>query len=297
MFGSGLCSLAYRPVDWVVDVSHYLWQGSGVTNNNKKPGFVYIDGTTFCVKRIPNLSVINRTKPPTNTVRIICISDTHERHALVEIPNGDVLIHAGDILTLNRHLSTKYTRDNKVRDVGGWFDSLTQIKGDKIVIGGNHDLALETMGKDVVNDVFQKSTKTDSRIRYLEDEKYICYIAKAHTSKSLVIYGTPVSYGRSKNRAFQNNATKRLNSVPKNVDILITHGPISDDVVGRIRPRLHVYGHIHNAYGARIVSHLDNTTHNTVSNISNTSTISVNASIMDHRYQPKDGPVVIDLPV
>lgn len=30
-------------------------------------------------------------------VRFVCISDTHNRHKSLHVPDGDVLIHAGDI--------------------------------------------------------------------------------------------------------------------------------------------------------------------------------------------------------
>lgn len=29
-------------------------------------------------------------------MRIICIADTHEKHKQVKLPQGDILIHAGD---------------------------------------------------------------------------------------------------------------------------------------------------------------------------------------------------------
>ena len=32
-------------------------------------------------------------------VRIICISDTHGQHAGLRLPEGDILIHAGDFMT------------------------------------------------------------------------------------------------------------------------------------------------------------------------------------------------------
>ena len=34
-------------------------------------------------------------KPPTNPVKIVCISDTH--NSLPDLPSGDVLVHAGDL--------------------------------------------------------------------------------------------------------------------------------------------------------------------------------------------------------
>ena len=34
-------------------------------------------------------------------VRIVCISDTHELHRELSLPDGDLLIHAGDITFFN----------------------------------------------------------------------------------------------------------------------------------------------------------------------------------------------------
>jgi len=31
-------------------------------------------------------------------VRIVCLSDTHGRHARLSVPDGDILIHAGDFM-------------------------------------------------------------------------------------------------------------------------------------------------------------------------------------------------------
>jgi len=31
-------------------------------------------------------------------VRIVCISDTHGQHAKLSVPDGDILIHAGDFM-------------------------------------------------------------------------------------------------------------------------------------------------------------------------------------------------------
>lgn len=33
------------------------------------------------------------------SVRIVCISDTHNEHDALRLPPGDVLIHSGDVLT------------------------------------------------------------------------------------------------------------------------------------------------------------------------------------------------------
>jgi hypothetical protein len=31
-----------------------------------------------------------------NSIRVVCISDTHTKHEQITVPPGDVLIHAGD---------------------------------------------------------------------------------------------------------------------------------------------------------------------------------------------------------
>jgi Icc-related predicted phosphoesterase len=78
--------------------------------------------------------------------------------------------------------------------------------------------------------------------------------------------------------------------------VLVTHGPPhgildrTDDgehvgceeltaAVARVRPKLHVFGHIHEGYGQRV---LDGVRY-------------VNASICDVRYRPEQGAVVVEV--
>ncbi len=82
------------------------------------------------------------------------------------------------------------------------------------------------------------------------------------------------------------------------MDVLITHGPpanildltISHQHAGcaellkcikQIKPRLHVFGHIHEGYGRE----------------EQDSTIFVNASTCDLRYKPSQPPITVDLEV
>ena len=84
--------------------------------------------------------------------------------------------------------------------------------------------------------------------------------------------------------------------IPAGVDVLVTHGPpagILDrvvdgrsvgcadllDAVRRVRPLLHVFGHIHEAYGE----------------VERDGTRFVNASTCTVRYAPVNAPVVVDL--
>lgn len=86
--------------------------------------------------------------------------------------------------------------------------------------------------------------------------------------------------------------------IPNDVDVLITHGPpaqILDFTSGglhvgcprllkrvkQVKPRLHVFGHIHEGYGVE----------------EEDSTIFVNASTCDLRYRPSQKPRVIPLEI
>lgn len=35
--------------------------------------------------------------PDTRPMKLVCLSDTHGLHAPVQVPDGDILIHAGDV--------------------------------------------------------------------------------------------------------------------------------------------------------------------------------------------------------
>ena len=68
-------------------------------------------------------------KPPRNKpkVKVVCISDTHAN--ILSVPNGDVLIHAGDL-----------TNNGSVEEIQKQLDWLASLPHrEKIVIAGNHD--------------------------------------------------------------------------------------------------------------------------------------------------------------
>jgi 3',5'-cyclic AMP phosphodiesterase CpdA len=66
-------------------------------------------------------------------VRIVVISDTHGMHELLDIPSGDILIHAGDL-----------TRRGFQSEVVVFNKFLGQLPHPtKIVVAGNHDFCFE----------------------------------------------------------------------------------------------------------------------------------------------------------
>src|SRR5580765_1702919 len=64
-------------------------------------------------------------------MRLVLISDTHEQHRKLDVPDGDILVHAGDF-TMNGKLSA-------VKDFNDWLGELPHKH--KVVIAGNHDLS------------------------------------------------------------------------------------------------------------------------------------------------------------
>ena len=74
-----------------------------------------------------------RTPRAPNAVRFVTISDTHNKHASVQLPEGDVLLHAGDFSGVGA--------PNEVASFAQWFAA--QPHANKIVIAGNHDLTFD----------------------------------------------------------------------------------------------------------------------------------------------------------
>ena len=66
-------------------------------------------------------------------MRIVCVSDTHREHHMLDVPEGDVLIHAGDF--------TDWGSLYDVVDISEWFNA--QSHPCKILIAGNHDWGFE----------------------------------------------------------------------------------------------------------------------------------------------------------
>jgi Icc-related predicted phosphoesterase len=208
-------------------------------------------------------------------VRIVCISDTHGRHARLGVPDGDVLIHAGDFMA-------RGDTPREITDFNHWLGSLPHPY--KVVVAGNHDLMFEShpaIAKDLLDNAI-----------YLENE--------GTKVAGLAIWGSPVQ-PEFNNWAFnveRGSAIRRYwKMIPGKTDVLVTHGPpygILDQThsstphlgceelakaVKRIRPRLHVFGHIHGGYGQTAIN----------------GTRFVNAAALDEQYRVVHSPQVIEV--
>jgi Icc-related predicted phosphoesterase len=237
-------------------------------------------------------------------MRIVCISDTHGLHKIMEdlnpLPEGDVLVHAGDC--------TNIGKPNEVKEFIEWFMG---IKGfdSKIFIAGNHDWAFENHRYPHHRGDFEwyyhlmnEENLSQSDVTYLEDSGFT--IDSSEFSKPIKFWGSPWQpefYNWAFNLPRSGDELKKYwDMIPEDTDVLITHGPpseIKDFVnnwrqpvrnvgcellrfrVEQIKPLVHVFGHIHEAYGVE----------------RNEETLYVNASTCTERYSPSNKPIVIDL--
>jgi Icc-related predicted phosphoesterase len=208
---------------------------------------------------------------------IVIISDTHNKHKrLGKLPEGDVIIHCGDITSVGRNYEVANFMD--------WFSELNQFKY-KIFIAGNHDFLFEK------ESVFAK-TLVPKNIIYLEDSGI--------EIEGINFWGTPVSK-LFNNWAFNRPEEKLLQhwqAVPDNTDVLITHTPpysimdwvdwnrshegsptLYKEIFDRIKPKIHCFGNIHSGYGIKT---MDGITF-------------INASNLDDDYMCVNNPFIIEI--
>lgn len=194
-------------------------------------------------------------QPLTDSVSVVCVSDTHNSQP--EIPPGDILIHAGDL-----------TQSGSFEELQAALDWLrSQPHPHKLVIAGNHDLLLDASldstatGKGAIA-AAQREQLDWGDITYLENTTTQITCANG---RRLRVYGSPKS-PRHGNWAFQYPRPESegtwQGTIPDDIDILITHGPPRAHLdtlrlgcpallaeVWRVRPRLHVFGHVHEGHG------------------------------------------------
>lgn len=228
-------------------------------------------------------------------MKIVAISDTHNKlnKIINTIPDGDLLIHAGDL-----------TGRGEIWEVEKELDYLAHLNDkfkDTVIIAGNHDWLGE------LNPTLMKQMCDDRDITYLDNSGV--------EIDGVEIWGsawTPWFYSwafnarrtETEQKAFGGVYIKDIwDKIPEGTDILITHGPpamILDEVtmangdsydpprnvgcdelyeaIKRIKPDLHIFGHIHCNHG---VLSLDGTNFH-------------NVAICDEMYYPSNPIQVID---
>lgn len=209
---------------------------------------------------------------------IVAISDTHLRHLRtpIEIPAGDILIHAGDAMIQGTEL--------EARAFFHWFGTLPHAR--KIYVAGNHDTIFEKRPEDA-------RALIPEGVTYLQDSEVVI--------NGLRIYGAPWT-PEFMNWAFNVRRgapiQKKWDLIPTGLDILVTHGPpmgVLDrvygeeehlgcrelrDTVRRVKPKVHLFGHIHSGHGKMAYD---------------SGTLCANVAICDESYRPAYPATVIEL--
>lgn len=207
-------------------------------------------------------------------MKIVIISDTHGMLPKINVPDGDLLIHCGDLCD-NGTLAG-------LQKVGLQLAQLPHRY--KIVIAGNHDWPFQQTP--------QAARDTLPGCIYLENQTV--------EVEGLKIYGTPWQ-PEFRNWAFNlprgsDKLKANWDLIPDDTDILITHTPpqgILDTTdtyqqvgcgmlrlrVEEIAPKLHCFGHIHEGYGTMQLG----------------PTTFVNAACLNVKYKPVNKPIVIEL--
>lgn len=208
-------------------------------------------------------------------MKFVAIADTHGKHWSLILPPGDTLIHAGDF-------SMKGDKDEVV-DFLTWFKK--QDFEHKVLIAGNHDFFFEKESEENIQQVLPKN------VIYLKDN--------TAQIKGINIWGSPVTpwfFNWAFNR-YRGDPIKRYwDLIPLDTDILITHGPIFRildtnlegqhvgckdlfNKVQEIKPKVHICGHIHEAYGT----------------VDKFGIKFINASVVNEKYELINAPIEFEL--
>lgn len=208
-------------------------------------------------------------------MKFVFISDTHLKHELLNLPPGDVLVHAGDF-SMRGSLP-------EIAQFLDWFEQ--QPYRYRVLVAGNHDFLAEREPS-----VFR--ALLPDRVIYLEDTGI--------EIEGIRLWGSPITpwfFDWAFNRQRGAEIRRHWDLIPAGIDILITHGPpygILDEVlrdprpvgcrdllrrVEGVRPQVHVFGHIHEGYGQ----------------LERDGTRFINASVLDAGYRAVNAPVVVEI--
>jgi len=213
-------------------------------------------------------------------MRIVAISDTHSQHSKIKLPDGDILIHAGD--------ATWRGEIDESAKFCGWLGKLLERKKYRHILftPGNHDFLWEK------NNLLGRQMVKDSGAIYLEDSFV--------EIDGIKFYGSPWQpwfYDWAFNLSRGPEIKEKWDLIPDGIDVLITHGPVygihdftlrDQEHVGckdllaavyRIKPRVHIGGHIHEGYGVKEFDGIK----------------FINPSTCTLGYDPINPPIVFDL--
>jgi Icc-related predicted phosphoesterase len=269
-----------------------------------------IETNTF-INYVELIDPLPKDPDATNEISIVMISDIHNNQKLLNLPEADILLVAGDMTDRGSYdeisLFSKFLSKVKPK-----FDLI-------IVVAGNHEVTMDIeFYKKSGKKYFQSNAVDPNKIRsILLENKDIVYLEDSgYEYKGINIWGSPW-VNPCGNWAFclsgKDKGKEYFEKIPENTDILVTHSPpfgILDVVpyynykvnpetnnfyrveekdntgnqellnrVKVVKPKLHVFGHIHECSGSIVED----------------STLFVNASILNRNHKPKNLPKKVKL--
>jgi predicted phosphohydrolase len=177
--------------------------------------------------------------------RLVAVADTHLYHDELVVPEGDVFVHAGDLC-----------RRGDLEELARAVDFIRALPhAHKLIVAGNHDWSF-------AREPERARSLLGHDIHYLEDSGLELL--------GLRFWGSP---WQPEFNAWAFNLPRgpelaqKWSLVPEGLDVLVTHGPPAGfgdrvSVAGRqgcadllervrlVRPRLHLFGHIHEDGGS-----------------------------------------------
>ena len=234
---------------------------------------------------------------------LLAFSDTHLMHKEVEEwleVNGaphvwDVFVFAGDATPMGRHF--------EVQPFLLWLNKMQKkYQVDIVFIAGNHDFLFEresALAEQMIKDL------NNPRIHYLNDSGV--------EIEGVKFWGSPITpwfHDWAFNRERGPEIREHWDLIPKDTDVLVTHGPpenildgiphrkygftqdyrykeydlgtehvgcneLREAVLHEVKPQAHVFGHIHEAYGTEYHEGIQ----------------FINASSLDGNYRPLNDPI------
>ena len=213
-------------------------------------------------------------------MRIVAFSDGHQFWDKIQLPDGDVLVFAGDACG-----------SGKIAQYAAFVEFIKkQAPRYKavIVVAGNHDRCVQDLGKAYVRAWLSRDAPN---VHYLQDEELVVDGVKFYGSP-----WTPEFGGWSFALRGPTHAKNVWANIPQDTQVLITHGPahgildrtIYGDLAGcqelflricDVLPKVHIFGHIHETYGFQEVAGVKH----------------YNVSVCTVRYSPDNPATIIDL--
>lgn len=219
-------------------------------------------------------------------MRIVATSDTHFVPVQGWIPDGDVFIHAGDLM------QDGYPSEWQERV--DWLESLPHKK--KILVCGNHDFHLQVYPGPALQNLRSAGVLVVGKPAFRDI---------VELPNGMTLLGLPGVSGM-RNWAFNWNPTDLIKYVHsfkgEKVDIVVSHSPLKGlldwseqgegghagineywTILRDCKPKVWIHGHIHEAYG-----------HFTVDNNGNVTEV-YNVAMCNRSYRHQNPPMVIDV--